>query len=220
MNHEPESGDRDETDGERQPIPAIPADQPIIPNYMAGEGPRMVTLRRMPALEAEMARAKLEAEGIPCIIADARMSEALSLVVPDARLQVAETDVPLAEEILSRPAAAGADGEYADEEFRCPKCHRRAVDLMPLSPGARRARNGFLLLAGAQIAGLLLRAVIPAGELAGAIDWLMSWECPAWILAFVLGLGWMLSSRDKRCRDCGHPWGATVAAASTDTLRP
>lgn len=212
MSEQPERGVREDADREEAPIPAIPADQPIVPNYMAGEGPRLVTLRRMPVMEAEMAKAKLEAEGILCFVVDSTMALAQPLTITPACLQVAETDVPIAEEILSRPVADGADGEYADEDWRCPKCHRKAVELMPLSPGLRRVRNTLFLLVGAQIAGRLIGMGIPAGDLLQSFDSIMQLLLLPWLFSvFVLGLWWLLSKRTKRCQQCNHEWSDTAA---------
>ncbi|MFI5379231.1 MAG: hypothetical protein ACHRHE_08040 [Tepidisphaerales bacterium] len=208
-------GGLDDEDSEPAPIPAIPADKPIIPNYWAGDGLRLVTLRRMQLMEAEMARAKLESEGIHCFIAGAPVTLAYSLAFPEVSLQVEELNLLLAEKILSRPAAIDMEGEYADEAWRCPKCHRRTVDMLPLSPGLKRVRGTFFLLIVAQIIAQLFRLVIPA-ELADAFDSALSWGLLPWLLAeFLLGLWWLLSKREKRCRECGHQW-SNAPAQSTD----
>ncbi len=212
MSEPRDTDELDEGESEPAPIPAIPADQPIIPNYMTGAGPRLVTLRRMTVMEAEMAKAKLEGEGIPCFVADTAMASMQPLVLTPATLQVQETDVLLATKILSRPAAADMEGEYAEENWRCPKCHRKTVELLPLSPGLRRARNMFFALIGAQIAGQLLRLGIPAGDELAAYDAAISWAFLPWLLAvFVFGLWWLLSKREKRCNECGHQWAGTAS---------
>ena len=214
MNEEPDSGTRDETDDVQEPIPAIPADQPIIPNYMAGDGLRLVTLRRMQLMEAEMARTKLESEGIRCFIAGTAVTVAHSLAFPEVSLQVDEFDVPLAEKILARPAAADMDGEYADENWRCPKCHRKTVDMVPLSPGVRRVRTSFFLLIVVQIVARVFVSNLPAGSLTQMFENVMQWSFLPWLLAtFVLGLWWLLSTREKRCRECGHQWKGTQDGA-------
>ncbi len=203
--------DRDSTindsGDEEQPVPVVPAERPVVLDYAPGSTPPLVTLRRLSLIEAEMAKVRLEAEGIPAFIADSAMSLNNPLVLPNVQLQVLETHLGPADEILSRPADDTVEGEYADEEYRCPKCHRKAVELLPLATGPRRARAGCLSLAGVLLAGMLASAVIPAGQAANAVNAVMAWSGLGWLLVAALGITWILSSREKRCIECGHVWG-------------
>ena len=193
-------------------MPAVPADKSIIPNHLVGDGQHIVTLRRLPLMEAEMAKAKLEAEGISSFVADSNMTVIHPLMFPYVTLQVSQIDLPLAEEILSRPAADGADGEYADEEYRCPKCHHRMVDLLPLSARMKRVRSSFLLLIVIQIVVRIIYANLPDGNVSQIVESVLMWLLLPWLIAvFVLGLWWFLSKRSKRCRECGHEWGNEAA---------
>ena len=77
---------------------------------------------------------KLESEGIRCFVAGQMLSGTHPLVFSDVQfVQVAEGDSRLAEEILNRPVEQTEDGEYIDEDGTAQKCHRRKVDLVPLT---------------------------------------------------------------------------------------
>src|SRR5688500_18537469 len=95
------------------------------------------TLRRMPSFEANLAAGKLEAAGIACFIADEHISAAHPLALSEVRLQVPEEDLERAAEVLAAPTApavsrdaAADDDEYVEEAYRCPRCHKKAVDLL------------------------------------------------------------------------------------------
>lgn len=186
--------------------PVIPVDAPVVPDYFTPGDTRLVTLRRMPLMEAEMARAKLESEGVPCAILDQEIAVNQPLVFSEVKLQVKQSDVELAEQILAQPAGDD-DGEYVEEAWRCPQCHRKTLELMPLSPGRRRVRTAFFTL-------------LVMWPLLGLSGWIIP-ELGRWIdnnlppglfvLWFVgtviFGLMWILAHRSKRCTKCG--WQST-----------
>jgi hypothetical protein len=65
---------------------------------------RLVTVRRFPAFEAELARAKLESEGIPAFIQDTNLASTYPFLVSDVPLLVSEADLDRATKILDQPS--------------------------------------------------------------------------------------------------------------------
>ena len=170
--------------------------------------PRLVTVRRLPGTEAEMARAKLESEGIRCFIADSNLSATHPLLFTDARLQVSEEDATRAAQILDSPPADARADEYVDEDYRCPRCHRKAVDLLPLSGAWRQARVGCLALLVVPVLLTLVGWTFPHPRVHAFMDRLTSAAGVPWFgLVLVLSVAVMLAKRRKRCRECGHEWG-------------
>ena len=186
---------------------APPGDKPVIPYYTAPPQLRLVTIRRLGSMEAQLAQAKLESEGIQCYVLDQNIAMTHPLVFTEVKLQVAETDALRAEEILSQPAAADAAGEYADEDWRCPKCKQKKVDLMPLSKTGRRARAGCLTVLLLPLALLLIEWVFSTPKLTRWIDQTEESLRFPWVL-ILIGLAFVVLTlkRHKRCRACGHEW--------------
>jgi hypothetical protein len=205
------------TEEEREPEPGA---RPPTLSYAGPPGNvKLKTIRRMPAFEANLAAAKLEAAGVPSFVADQNIATAHPLLVSNVRLQVAEEDVDRAEGVLAAPSVLPDDEDddddddekdtgYVTEAYRCPRCHRMAVDFMPLSPAMRNTRFGCLLV-------LLLPALV------GLVTWLVPRVTaeaapeitypPAavwtWIaVLMVLSLAVVFGKRGKRCRECGHTW--------------
>jgi hypothetical protein len=97
---------------------------------------RLVTVARFaytadPVSEAELARIKLESEGIWCFLAGKNFAGVhwiASLADRGVKLQVRESDAERAKEILSRREKVEIDeSEYGDSgaeegEMRCPRC--------------------------------------------------------------------------------------------------
>jgi hypothetical protein len=168
---------------------------------------RLVTLRRMRVMEAQLARAKLESEGIPCDVAEQEMAITDPLVISEVRLMVRVADLALADEILSRPADEGTEGEYADEAWRCPQCHRRTVDLVPLSSGQRSTRAGCLIFAVVPMLLAIIQQLIENDALGRALDEIFKWGSLPWIVALLTCTLLIVSThRRKRCRECGNEW--------------
>jgi hypothetical protein len=70
-----------------------------------GSEHRLVTVRRFPAFEAELARAKLESEGIAAFIDDTNLAITGPFLVSDVPVMVSENDLQRATEILDQPSA-------------------------------------------------------------------------------------------------------------------
>ncbi len=97
---------------------------------------RLVTIARFaysadPVSEAELARIKLESEGIGCFLAGKNFAGVYwlaSLADRGVKLQVRESDAERAKEVLGRREKVEIDeSEYGDsaaeaEEVRCPRC--------------------------------------------------------------------------------------------------
>jgi uncharacterized protein (DUF1778 family) len=192
--------------------------------------PRLKTIRQLASFEANLAAAKLDAAGVTCFVIDDHISTAYPLVFASVRLQVPEDEVERAEAILTEPAAdtAGlehhqgiwetrsvaegeaegeaedeAGGDYVEESFRCPRCHRKDVELMPLPAMMRVARLVCVMM--------LLLSVLAGG-------WMFAWQGgdpdlfapgPAfgWLVALgILSFIVLTAKRRKRCRACGQEW--------------
>lgn len=166
----------------------------------------LVTLCRMRITEADMAKAKLQAEGIPCLIRDARTAITNPFIVSEVPLLVREGDLARAKEILAQPADDSAPGEYVDEDYRCPRCHRRDVELLPLSRGWRQVRVLCFVLVGLPIGFMIFRTLTgysPSNAVSSVIEYALF----PWILLLVVcGSGVLLARRDKRCKSCGYEW--------------
>src|SRR4051794_12354694 len=117
-------------------------------NPIADEGFILVTLRSMPGLEAKLAAAKLESEGIPTFVAGDAINYAHAFIFPEVQLQVRKSDLQRATQVLAQPAALDDDGDYADEEFRCPQCHSKDVALMPPSKLQKFAKYSSIVTLG------------------------------------------------------------------------
>lgn len=168
----------------------------------------LVTIRRLPGAEAELAAAKLESEGIPCFIADSHLSATHAMLVSEVRLQVHAENAERAIEILDRPPDDAAADEYVDEEFRCPRCRRKGIDLLPLSDNWRRARAGCLILLLAPVLLTLVLWALPSPALHARVQRIVSYVGWPWFaVVLVLSVTVMLVKRRKRCRTCGHEWG-------------
>ena len=164
-------------------------------------------MRKMRGMEAELAKAKLESEGIECFIADQLISVANPWLFSEVRLQVREDEIHLARDILDRPADDTREGEYTDEAWRCPQCHRKTVDLLPLSSGWQWARLVCLIMMLTPLLLALLVMVLPNPEISDAVNYAdRNWGL-LWLLALaVIGTALLLAKRQKRCRTCGHEW--------------
>ena len=164
----------------------------------------------MSVMEAELAKAKLASEGIRSFISDENLAIAHPLMMASVHLQVDEADIERAENVLTLPAPTDAEGEYADEPYRCPKCHKRNVDLLPLTPGWKRARRFWVLLLLAPLLRAVLLWLLPEGPTHKRIDDITSSASlilPWLAVTLLLGVWILLLPRDKRCRDCGTQWG-------------
>lgn len=93
--------------------------------------------------EAHLAKGRLEAEGIEAFLDNENLVAMHQFLGAGATggvgLRVAASQVDAARQILSTPAVLeSVDGEaledegYADENWRCPKCHRKHVELVKL----------------------------------------------------------------------------------------
>jgi hypothetical protein len=203
----------------------------LLPYATPTRPPRLRTIRQLASFEANLAAAKLEAAGVTCFVIDDNISTAYPLVFASVKLQVPEDEVERAEAVLAEPAAddAGledhehdletssvaqgeAESEYVEEAYRCPKCHRKDVELLPLAGFMRNVRFGCFVV-------LLLPIVAPIAV------WLMSsggsgrprgGQSPdlfapelifAWMVVLgILSFAVLTAKRRKRCRACGHEW--------------
>jgi hypothetical protein len=186
----------------------IPTAKPFIPAYFQPLKGGLVTLTQMNAMEAELACTKIQSEGIPCFVADRNWATgSYNAILCMASVQVHESDLERARAILDRPPAQDMEGEYVEEDWRCPKCHRKTIDVMPMSRFWKRV---FLLFLGLIVVPLALELV---GRAIPEQDWLPSFESlggfagPAWIIALAtLALTLIFRPRQKHCTSCGHTW--------------
>lgn len=190
-----------EPDSVEEPTPSAPT--PIL-SYDTSRRANFKTLRRMPAFEANLAAAKLEAAGIPAFVGDENMASTHPVLLGQVRLQVEESSLERAAAILDAPPAEAAEGEYVDEEYRCPACHRKAVDLLPLSGRIRSIRLGCLGVLVAPVVVLLLAGLLAIdGEAVAFPPVLIGvWVVTLAVLSYLV----LTAKRHKRCRECGHEW--------------
>jgi hypothetical protein len=183
---------------------ALPSRQPPdrVLDYQSAGATRFVLLRRMRAMEAQLARTKLEAEGIRCFIDDQLINQADPLLFADVELQVAEEDALMAAWILDhRPGDVRPD-EYVEEEWRCPACHKRSVDLLPLTGFWTFLKYLFVLMILTPFMLWATGQVIPIPRIIAEMGTM-------WIFATAfVGGAILLATRHKRCRECGHEWTA------------
>ena len=106
---------------------------------------KLVTVRRYRDLsEAIVARAVIEGAGMYCFLQNenmVRLDWQLSNFIGGIRLQVAESDVAMAEEILSAPVPASIemDGEPDYIQPRCPRCDSLDISFEGAGRGAALA---------------------------------------------------------------------------------
>jgi hypothetical protein len=141
----------------------------------------LVTLWRYRDLpEALVARAKLDSDGVWCVLADdnmVRLNWYVSNTIGGMRLKVSSDDAEHAMALLGEEIPAGFTADETGEAYQhpeCPKCHSRDVTFEP-------PRSGVILL--------------------------LLWLLPVLALLYVLVL--LLLPRRKnpwQCEDCGHQW--------------
>ncbi len=199
--------DSNSSDEERpevlHPLPVVP----LVPDYAGGEGEyTLVTLCKMPLMEAEMAAVKLQSEGIQVTLTDRMMASTDPWVITQVRVQVRETDLEEAKAILARPAVDDGEGEYADEEWRCPKCHRKDIELLKLPKAWRQVRNAWVMLLIVPVLLRFLRSAFPDPTLDAIAKSLGDWT-GLYVIVLLVGGVWLLFfKRQKKCRNCGHQW--------------
>jgi len=177
-----------------------------------GDPLRLVTILRADGMEAQLARAKLESEGVRAVVIDENVSSIHPLLFRNVQLQVAEVDLDRAKEILAKPAAIEPDEVdenegYVDETFRCPKCHRKAVELIPLSNAALGTRGGCLIVLLLPVLPFVLSWFLPDPSLARRLEHqLDNWRWLWLLMLCVLISANIMLRRRKRCEQCGHEW--------------
>ena len=174
----------------------------------------LVMLATLPPLEAEMARAKLAAEDIPAVVIGSTLNAAHPLLWADAELQVHASDVDRARQILARPAAAAKEWDYADEPWRCPKCHHKPLELVPLSRLRRSIRNTWIVVVALPVLIPLIDYILyPAGGRGFELD------KPAYVLGWIVAVVLLTilifyPKRSKQCKECG--WRQHAKAGESD----
>ena len=108
----------------------------------------MITIARFSlAIEAHIARAKLESEGIPAFVADEHTITAQWLysdAMGGVRLQVPNSCAVTAKEILAIDFSDSLIAEQGFDEPACPSCGSNSIE--PITKGLRMAFVVFLFL--------------------------------------------------------------------------
>lgn len=97
--------------------------------------------------EAHIARARLQAEGVPAFVADENtinMQWLYSDALGGVRVQVPAEHLTKAREILAHDYSADLEAEQGADNTRCPACG--GTDLSPITQGKRMAFLMFLLV--------------------------------------------------------------------------
>ena len=189
--------------------------------------PKLKTIRTLASFEANLAAAKLEAAGVPCFVIDDNISTAYPLVFASVKVQVPEDQMECAEAVLAQPYAdaagleedddaletpsvieAESESDYAEEPYRCPKCHRKDVELMPLRGFMRNVRFGCLIVLLLPIVALIAAWGMRSGSGGTSSPDLFAPEAVfAWMaLLGILSFTVLTAKRRKRCRACGNEW--------------
>ncbi|HZZ44552.1 MAG TPA: DUF2007 domain-containing protein [Tepidisphaeraceae bacterium] len=165
-----------------------------------GDGDALVTLESFQGMEAELACAKLNAEGIRCFAANSQIAAAHPFLGVSIEVQVRREDLERARAVLAQRAVKGADDEYADEPWRCPNCRQKTIDLLPQTGAQWMRRNIWFVMLVMPFVWVFL----PMNEVLGLSREGASELGLAWCVV-MLGLGvWVvLTKRGKRCRECG-----------------
>src|SRR3954463_13923784 len=95
---------------------------------------KIVILQKMPPDEADLARIKLEAEGIPCFTGDNNYARAAPFGPVKVALLIRQEDVERARIVLSSPPKDATPDEYVQEDWRCSECRQKTIDLLPATP--------------------------------------------------------------------------------------
>jgi hypothetical protein len=179
--------------------PPDAGDPKVLP-YLSPAAKHLVTLRRMPLMQADLAKLRLESEGIPCFV----ISHLAYRGSQYADLQVAQVDLAAAEEVLRRPPIDMPEGDAIDDdESRCPKCHKATVELLEPSDGWKLASRFWLaflftpLVIGA--AKTIFNSHIEISPFPGATV--------LWVFILIaLGVKIATRPRIRRCTSCGNQW--------------
>src|SRR5207302_11493537 len=128
------------------------------------------------------------------------------------KVVVRDEDLAAAQEILARPVEEDESdtpederefAEHDESQWRCPRCKKRSLEVLPLSKRWRRVRAacpGIFLL---PFAVLFIEWLLPSHSLVYAVDHVPDWWGIPWIL-IVAGLACpvLLVPRKKRCPHC------------------
>ena len=208
--------------------PATPSRaQPTLLPYANRASLKLKTIRQLASFEANLAAAKLEAAGVTCFVIDDNIATAYPLIFASVKLQVPEDEVEQAEAVLARPhvepdaaidddesdadsaGRADAESDYVDEAYRCPKCHRKDVELLPLSGVMRNVRVGCLLVLVTPIVASLAAWVMHSGSSGRSPDLFSPEAMLVWVAVVgILSVIVLTAKRRKRCRACGHAWAS------------
>src|SRR2546423_131174 len=96
-----------------------------------------VTIGRYNSFEGQLALSKLHANEIQAQLFDENAAAVFggwNLGMGLAKLQVMKEDAQRATDLLAKPTDAD-DDSYVQEDWRCPKCQQKRVQLAPITPG-------------------------------------------------------------------------------------
>jgi hypothetical protein len=175
-----------------------------------------VVLCTVPVADAREICERLESEGIPCEATEASAEATIETSegdVEQSNVVVHAEDLELAQDALQSPSIADEVEDVESDEdrekrflaaWKCPKCGRQNLQLLPLSEGWRQVRVGCFIVVLVPIVISVLAWTMPTREVKRALDGLPDWWPFGWIL-IVGGLALALSRahRGKRCNECG-----------------
>jgi hypothetical protein len=214
---------------------AADVNRPPMLSYATPGSPKLKTIRQLSSFEANLAAAKLDAAGVTCFVIDDNIATAYPLGFASTKLQVPEDEVEQAEAVLAAPAVLPADPEdeergedeataaaaaaaaaddddesesdYVVESFRCPRCHRKDVELMPLSATMGNVRFGCLMILLLPVIVSIAAWMFSSGSRGVSPDLLSPEAMLAWVVVLaVLCFIVLTAKRRKHCRACQHEW--------------
>jgi hypothetical protein len=215
-------------EGEREGVPVPSDESPPAPATLsyATRPPKLKTIRTLASFEANLAAVKLEAAGVPCFVIDDNVATAYPLVFASVKVQVPEDQVDRAEAVLAQPyadaagledhedlletssvAEAESESEYAEEAYRCPKCHRKDVELLPLAGFMRNVRFGCFVVLLLPIVASIATWMMRSGSAGQSPDLFAPEAIFAWMAVLgILSFAVLTAKRRKHCRACGYEW--------------
>jgi len=178
-----------------------------------------VLLCTVPAAEAEALCARLESEGIPCFLGhEVEGGPSPAPGGGQVAVLVGAFELTAARELLAgAPPGDASNAGDADElafeqeleerdveDWICPLCRERTLELLPVPTGWRRVRKASVAVIGLLLLGMALVCVMPFPRREGDSHCLGE----VWPVALVLALAVLICSvvfapQEKRCTKCG-----------------
>ena len=179
----------------------------------ADEADSQVMLCSLPSNDALALCTRLESNGIACDGVQKSESGDVPIEQQLIDVMVAEADLHRAREIrdTTEPEHDGEDEAFEKEvaeinadNWICPKCRKRALEILPLSDGWKLVRNWCIGLVVLPIVVAFCWDMVPRSDLKEWAEsvpllWVLAWALCAMALMWIF----LLVRRHKLCTECG-----------------